>query len=666
MGIANRVIAPLILTAMSLGTGWAQVGSDVPEAPTVDVKSYLIDAEFDLNRSLISGTVEAEFIVLQDTMAVPFNLSRQLTITEVTDAEGVRYSMRGDDYSRDRIRVQGDDLMMAGSIKTLTFKFEGQLEKEQYALLDLPSTQKAVIEPDGAWLLSEGYWFPSHQLAIDSAVVSLRLVVPLGFTAVAPGTLGEIETLGITEAFNWSSSDEINTVPVLVSRYYRQSLSEGGIPLTFFVGDDFDGDLQPFATAIWDMVDFYSQEYGPAPVEGLSVVESGNITLATSGSHGLILLEDRLLKSATFPTYELARRVAQQWWGYSVRPARAVDAWLADGFANYAALRYFQVRKGDEFQARLNAMAVDALKYQDQAPVVSGLNLEVGSPKYESIVGSKGAWVLYMLGQLISADTLNATMKEFYGNYAGQTAAISDFTRLINEKTADNYSWFFTQWLESVGVPEFQVDYTVYKLRDGGFKIRGQVKQNIDLFRMPMDVLIETKGKPEDKELMVNGKTTPFVFDTETTPIRIELDPKGRVLMDSDRMQVQVSIAKGDEFRELGEYVSAVQEYERAIDQNPRSSLAHFRLGQSFFDQHSYSNAANSMRDSLNGDLKPDWVETWAHIYMGKVYDILGQRQRARAEYQKALNSKIDYNGAQAEARKYLDEPYSKPNSVIG
>ena len=43
-----------------------------------------------------------------------------------------------------------------------------------------------------------------------------------------------------------------------------------------------------------------------------------------------------------------------------------------------------------------------------------------------------------------------------------------------------------------------------------------------------------------------------------------------------------------------------------------------------------------------------------------------GQRQRARAEYQKAINSKIDYRGAQAEAQKYLDQPYTKPSNVLG
>jgi aminopeptidase N len=281
-------------------------------------------------------------------------------------------------------------------------------------------------------------------------------------------------------------------------------------------------------------------------------------------------------------------------------------------------------------------------------------------------VAGKGAWVLYMLGQLTGPEPLKELLQGFYKEYRGRAATIGDFSQWVRQETGTDYSWFFVQWVESVGVPEFRVDYTVFRLRDGGFKVRGQVRQNLELFRMPMDIHIETKGAAEEKFLEVNGKTTSFTFDTETQPVRIDLDPTGKILMDSERMRVSVAIAIGDEYREAAEFVSALEEYDKAARLNPRSSLAHFRLGQTFFEQHSYSNSANSMRDSLNGDLKPEWVETWAHIFLGKIYDILGQRQRARAEYQKAINTGNDYDGAQAEAAKYLDEPFNKPSAVLG
>jgi tetratricopeptide (TPR) repeat protein len=271
-----------------------------------------------------------------------------------------------------------------------------------------------------------------------------------------------------------------------------------------------------------------------------------------------------------------------------------------------------------------------------------------------------------MLGQLVGREQLDGMLGDWYRQKVQQPVNTAEFVAFIQERTGEDYRWFFVQWVESVGIPEFRIEYTIFKLRDGGFKIRGQIKQNIELFRMPLEVRIETKGQPEDKELNVRGKSTAFTFPTETMPLRMELDPNGKVLSDSPRMRIAVHVALGEEYQALKEFLPAIREFEKATQLNPRTSIAHFRLGEVFFEQRNLSTAANSFRDSLNGDRKPDWVETWIHIYLGKIYDVLGQRQRALAEYQKAVNSKVDYNGAQAEAQKYLKETYSNPGSVIG
>ena len=254
---------------------------------------------------------------------------------------------------------------------------------------------------------------------------------------------------------------------------------------------------------------------------------------------------------------------------------------------------------------------------------------------------------------------------EFFNQFRGKDASIPDFVRILEEQTGDEYNWFFVQWIESVGVPEITVDYTVYKVKSGGYKMRGQVLQDMDLFRMPMDLLIETNGGEEEKEMTVNGRRTSFTFETEDLPVNVEVDPGGKILMDSDRMRMNVFIALGDEYREAGDFVSALDEYQSAVDMNRRSSLANFRMGQVFFEQASYSNSANSIREALNGDLQPDWVQAWCHIYLGKIYDILGQRQRARAEYRKAINTGTEYNNAQEEARTYFEKAYTRRDSVM-
>ncbi len=642
------------------------VAQQQPTVSPIDVEHYEINVEIVPEESLLWGQVKISLVMLEDSASVPFEINARLTLFEVTDEEGVQYATSFDDFDSTRLRVRGPEPFSKGEEKTLIFEFEGILESEQYAFLDAPQTERAVIHREGALLLSEGLWFPSHRLTLDAASATVRVIVPLGFSVVAPGELSSIETEGVSEVFTWESRQPLTELPVVMARFFRRRFTDLALPVTLFVTEDFDQDPQPLAEDVVQMLEFFQSEYGPYTWSGLNLVQIGNVDLPSAGCSGLILLESAILQKPSSSRMELARRVARQWWGCSVRFARPSDAWLADGFATYAALRYFEVKHPEQFSAQLAGQAIQALKYESQAPVSKGLELGIGSDEYESVVSAKGAWVLYMLSQIVGRDKLHTILSEWYREKSGQAAITREWVDFLRERTGVDYSWFFVQWVDQVGVPEFRVDYTIYKLKDGSFKIRGQVKQTLELFRMPLDLIIETKGEPEEKQLKVNGKINPFTFLTATMPLRIRFDPQGKILTRSQTMQIEVHIALGEEYRLEGEFVAAIREYEKATEMNPRSSLGHFRLGEVFLDQQNLSSAANSFRDSLNGDLKPAWVETWSHINLGKVYDILGQRQRARAEYQKAINTKVDYNGAQAEAERYLQQPFAKPSSLIG
>jgi aminopeptidase N len=657
----------LLLTFSLLGLITPLVAQQGPGGPPVlDVQHYEISAEVVPDESFVKGEVKIRFVLLEDSVTLPFELNTRLTLLSVRDEEDVSYSTSFDNFESSRLRVRGSGTFRKGTEMTLSLRFEGTLEREEYAFLDTPRAESAVIYPEGAMLLSEGNWFPSHRFPLDAATATAKITVPLGFSVVAPGEMQSIETLGISEVFTWESREPLTRIPVVVARFFRQKFEDSSIPLTFYVTEAFDRDLRPFVDEVTQMLEFFQSEYGPSPMESLNFVQVSNVRLPSTGCAGLILLESSLLQRPSIPIMELARRVARQWWGYSVRSERSSDAWLQDGFATYAALRYLEVKHSDRFATELAREAVSALKYESNAPVSKGLELQTGSAQYQSIVASKGAWILYMLSQLAGREQLNGMLGDWYRQKAHQTANTAELAAFVQERTGEDYSWFFVQWVDSVGIPEFRIEYTIFKLRDGGFKIRGQIKQNIELFRMPMDVRIETKGQPEDEELNVRGKSTAFTFDTETMPVRMELDPQGKILSDSPRMRVAVHVALGEEYQELKEFLPAIREYEKATQLNPRSSIAHYRMGEVFFEQRNLSTAANSFRNALNGDRQPDWVEAWIHIYLGKIYDVLGQRQRALAEYQKAVNTKVDYNGAQAEAQKYLKETYSSPQSVIG
>lgn len=97
---------------------------------------------------------------------------------------------------------------------------------------------------------------------------------------------------------------------------------------------------------------------------------------------------------------------------------------------------------------------------------------------------------------------------------------------------------------------------------------------------------------------------------------------------------------------------------QEALKTNRRSSLIHFRIGEMYLLQGSYQNSANELRESLSGDLNPRWIEAWAHVDLGKVYDATHQRERALNEYRLALRTRDNTQGALDAANQYIEAPY--------
>jgi tetratricopeptide (TPR) repeat protein len=105
-----------------------------------------------------------------------------------------------------------------------------------------------------------------------------------------------------------------------------------------------------------------------------------------------------------------------------------------------------------------------------------------------------------------------------------------------------------------------------------------------------------------------------------------------------------------------------LEKCQEAVKANPKSSLLQYRVGEMYFQIRNFQSAANSFRESLNGDLKPEWTEVWAHVNLGKIFDATNQRERALNEYRRAIRTLDNTRGAVDAARKYIETPYNETN----
>src|SRR4030095_17212409 len=112
--------------------------------------------------------------------------------------------------------------------------------------------------------------------------------------------------------------------------------------------------------------------------------------------------------------------------------------------------------------------------------------------------------------------------------------------KLASEVVGDDLDYFFEQWLVDTGIPEMTSTASIYRIKDG-YKIEGEISQDLDLFRMPVEVEIETDGEPEYKRVDVARQSSELNITTNRKPKKINLDPRKKILPLSPASRVAVS-----------------------------------------------------------------------------------------------------------------------------
>jgi len=262
-----------------------------------------------------------------------------------------------------------------------------------------------------------------------------------------------------------------------------------------------------------------------------------------------------------------------------------------------------------------------------------------------------------MLRWVIGEEKFGEFVTRYAQSFQNAPASTDAVKKLASEISGEDLGYFFDQWLVDTGVPEMKAETKTFRVKSG-YRIEGEIRQDLDLFRMPVELEIETDNEPEYQRIEVARQLSEFNLISERKPKAINIDPRKQILRLSPDIRVAVNINRGEEQMNDGRFNEAMDHFQDAIDQNPQSSLAAFRMGEAQFELGNITPAAQNFRNAINGDLKPKWVEVWSYINLGKIFDSRGDHDRAVQEYQKAAGTGDDAYGAQAEAQRLIQTPF--------
>src|SRR5712691_1496918 len=631
---------------------------------------YQIDAVLIPHEHKITARAKVKITALEDLNIATFQLHNDLRLTKVTDSAGK--ALTADRMPQDSsVRVSLKSTVTKDQSTTLTFDYEGVFDSADDS--PVPGLKLTSINEDTSYLLYAGYWFPVNAYGVNRFTSTINLTVPSHMLVMGSGSVSTSEApaskavgSGANKTYTLKYDRASFPGTVVAGDFGDYSSTEAGVDLHLYFKPAHKELASAYAETAVKEFTYFITLYGPPTSNVLRVVELPDDTVPSAWAPELAALAGRGITPRT--NYRLlANTISHQWWGVSISPATRDDWWLEDGFARYSEARYIESAAGSGgLQEAVKDMSVGALAY-DTVPLASAGKLDLFSPEFQSLVTDKGAMILHMLRWVVGDQKFDQIMRDFASKYAWKSATVDDFRTLTEKDYGDKLTWFFSQWLDSTGAPEFKTKYTIYRLGNNkGFRSVGQIAQDLDLFRMPVELKIDTDGKSEEKRIDVAGTDSAFSVDTFGRPRRISIDPENRLLKNSSDIRLRAGIQRGQALVQQGDMTGALAEFNKALEINKNSSLAHYRVAEVFFLQHNYQASANAYRDCLNGDGEPRWTEVWSHLQLGKIFDTTGQRERATNEYRQALQTNDNTQGALDEARRYLQKPYESPKNQGG
>ena len=707
MHFAHR---PLGRVLFALAAICVAVSAFAAEKPRLRVDDYQITADLQPRPHRLVARAVVKFTALEDISVATFELHNALRPTRVIDAAG--HTLSAERITQDNtIRIALPSNLAKGESSTLTIDYEGTLSSGEDS--PVQGLKLAYVGEDTSYLLYSGRWFPVSGYGTNRFTANIKISVPSNWVVIgsgmqAPAAAARVEEPVLmpeslmlasfqarqrkpartarpkpgakaepaepprtavpsgpvpspgskTYTFSWTTPSFPGTI--IAGQFVETTSNAAGLNLhLYFKAAHKDLASQYSDTAVKEF-QYYAARLGPPLSNTLRIVELPDDTVPTAWAPEIAALASHSMLGKV--NYRLlANTISHQWFGADVSPESKADWWLSDGFARFEEARYVEYAAGQAaFEEVVKDLEVGALAY-DTVPLSSVSRLDPFSPEFQSLTTDKGAIILNMLRWVIGDAAFDKTVQQFVTQFKGKAVSVDDFRTLAEQNYGDKLTWFFAQWLDSTGAPEFKTKYTVYRV-EKGFRVVGEISQDLDLFRMPVELKIETDGQSEEKRIEVVGTNSAFTVETFGRPRRIIVDPGNRVLKNSPELRVRASIQRGQGLVEQGDLAGALQEFQKALDSNKNSSLGHYRIAEVFFLQRNYQAAANEYRECLNGDGEPRWTEVWSHIQLGKIFDITGQRERATNEYRQALQTNDNTQGAMDEARKYLQSPYSRDN----
>lgn len=364
-------------------------------------------------------------------------------------------------------------------------------------------------------------WYPRIEHEGGEGVGDLTVHVPTGWQVVtgARRSGGPEEQARGTFRFN-------QTLPsyfTFVAGPYTVVSHGGPVPLTAWLLSPRPR-IDTLLNGAESMLGVLSTEFGPYAFDTLALVEVPRVLAQEAGFNafsprGMLVLNHRALDvpDAKYEYEWLGHEMSHQWFPHVLIWDRPGFLYLEEAIAEYGGIRIVEKlggaaaarrlrTEGYEFDPIYSAAAYFRLVAAGADEPLSGMTAGINQ---RNLAYNKGALVFDMLSREMGERQFQALIHGLRGP-APKTITWPDFTTAASRAAGRDLAWFFDQWLNRAGAPDFQL---AWKQEDG--RIAATITQTEPAYRAHLT--LESRGR--------EGQRARNVVEVSGSRLTVELSP---------------------------------------------------------------------------------------------------------------------------------------------
>ncbi len=520
------------------------LGAHQPELPTsggplpplqsqFDVHSYELNLTVNPEQETISGFVTMGFTVQNGSLdTLLLNLINRYTVSKVTMG-GASLPFHHENHF---VKIILPSSLESDQTSNVTIYYSGSppiAEKPPWSggfTWKRDSAEKPWI---GISCQEEGakIWWPCKDHPSDEPdSVRLHITVPEDLVCASNGVLDSVTTASPGwKTWHWTTHYPINGYGVTLNigdyvTYSREvtGIAPDPVPLVYYVLKEDTAGAEKLMDQAETMLKFYSRHFGDYPFykEKFGLAESPfwgmeHQTLNAYGNH--------YKNTALGYDFLMLHEMGHEWFGNSMTVHDWADFWLHEGTDIYAEAMFIRDQYGEEeyhsfFQKKARR------RIMNRKPIVPHQNATT-SESYTIDVYYKAGFVLYMLGQIVGTDTVEAVLKELVTNprHTGLNGvSTEDFIAAIQAKTDRSLESFFQAYLFTAQLPV--LNKRIHRHRR---ETRLTLSWETPGLSLPVTVEAISRSDTTESTLWVTDQPQDVVYPGR---VRLIIDPDQRLL----------------------------------------------------------------------------------------------------------------------------------------